>query len=369
MSLRKICFICIEIFGWGKYGGFGRATRTIARELVKREIEVFAVVPKRQNQKDFEIMDGIKVLGFDKYDLYHAKQLLSECQADIYHSEEPSIITYLAIKALPSKIHLITSRDPRNFKDWVQEALYPSGNSLQVLSNMLFENNILVSRSVRKADGVFYTAKFLKDKVIKKYSLKGNVKFLPTPVQIPKNTIIKSEHPTVCFLSRFDRRKKPELFFSLAESFPDVKFIAIGKSRDANYERYLKKKYSHIQNLEIPGFINQFETDKVSKILEKSWILINTSVREGLPNSFLEALAYRCAILSSVNPEDIVENFGFHVKNGNFTDGLRQLLTNDSWRTKGNEGQKYVSENYELNKAINEHINIYESLIAAKSNL
>jgi glycosyltransferase involved in cell wall biosynthesis len=369
MALRKVCFICIEIFGWGKYGGFGRATRVIAGELAKRGIEVFAVVPKRQNQKNFEILDGIKVLGFDKYNLLKAKELLVQCQADIYHSEEPSIMTYLAAKALPAKIHLVTSRDPRNFKDWVQETIYPSGNSIQVLSNLLFENNTLVSRSVRRADDVFCTAKFLKDKVAKKYKLKRSVKFLPTPVQIPKKPIIKSEKPTVCFVSRFDRRKKPELFFNLAKFFPDVKFIAIGKSRDANYERYLKNKYSHIKNLEIPGFINQFETDKVSQILEKSWILINTSVREGLPNSFLEALAHRCAILSSVNPEDITENFGFYVKHDDFASGLKQLLRNNSWLTKGEEGQKYVMENYELNKSIDEHINIYESLVAARSNL
>ena len=32
----KICLISVEIFAWGKYGGFGRATRIIGRELVKR---------------------------------------------------------------------------------------------------------------------------------------------------------------------------------------------------------------------------------------------------------------------------------------------------------------------------------------------
>jgi len=29
----KICLISVEIFGWGKYGGFGRSTRMIGREL------------------------------------------------------------------------------------------------------------------------------------------------------------------------------------------------------------------------------------------------------------------------------------------------------------------------------------------------
>jgi len=32
----RVCLISVEIFAWGKYGGFGRATRLIGRELAKR---------------------------------------------------------------------------------------------------------------------------------------------------------------------------------------------------------------------------------------------------------------------------------------------------------------------------------------------
>jgi hypothetical protein len=45
----------VEIFAWGKYGGFGRATRIIGRELVKRGYEVYAVVPRRPGQKPVEL--------------------------------------------------------------------------------------------------------------------------------------------------------------------------------------------------------------------------------------------------------------------------------------------------------------------------
>ena len=71
----KICLICTEIFEWGKYGGFGRATRIIGRELVKRGIEVFAVVPKRNGQKEIEILDGIKVFGFQNVKSISCKKI------------------------------------------------------------------------------------------------------------------------------------------------------------------------------------------------------------------------------------------------------------------------------------------------------
>jgi glycosyltransferase involved in cell wall biosynthesis len=359
----KICLICTEIFAWGKYGGFGRATRTIGRELVNRGIEVYAVVPRRNDQKDFEILDGIKVCGFHKYNPFSAIKIFTDIKADLYHSEEPSLLTYLAAKAMPAKIHLVTSRDPRNLSDWMQELRYPSDNIFQVFGNFLFENNFLVSHAVRKADRVFCTANYLEDKVKRKYHLKEKVEFLPTPIEVPQKEIIKSDFPMVCFIARFDRRKRPEMFFKLAQSFPEMKFIAVGMSRNKSYEQYLRKKYSHLKNLDIKGFINQFETETISSILEKSWILVSTAKREGLPNSFLEAMANNCAILSSVNPENVTQKFGYYVKDGNYIRGLRILLESDKWREKGELGRYYVSENYEMHKTISEHIRVYHKLL------
>lgn len=34
----KICLISVEIFAWEKYGGFGRSTRMIGRELVRHGV-------------------------------------------------------------------------------------------------------------------------------------------------------------------------------------------------------------------------------------------------------------------------------------------------------------------------------------------
>ena len=359
----RICLICTEIFEWGKYGGFGRATRIIGEELVMRGIEVFAVIPRRNEQKEFEILNGIKVLGFQRANPFYSKKLFKVCNADIYHSEEPSFLTYLAMKEMPHKYHIITSRDPKTTVDWIKEFIRPSHNKLQVLSNYLFENSFLVKKSVQNADKIFSAAIYLQSKTSKKYSLNGSVSFLPTPIKIPEKNIVKAALPTVCFLARWDKRKKPELFFQIVRAFPEIQFIAIGKGRNKNYDSYLRKKYSHLKNLTITGFINQFESNSLYEILGKCWILINTAAREGLPNSFLEALANKCAILSSLNPENVTERFGFHVKNNNFIDGLNSLLKNNTWRIKGEEGRVYVEEHYELNKAIKKHLSIYNSLL------
>ena len=79
-------------------------------------------------------------------------------------------------------------------------------------------------------------------------------------------------------------------------------------------------------NLDMRGFVDQFRSDDLSRILGASWIIMNTSAREGLPNSMLEAAAHRCAILSSVNPDGFAVEFGRHVEDDNFAAGLEWLL-------------------------------------------
>ena len=96
-----ICLVAVEIFAWGKYGGFGRATRTIGRELVKRGITVSAVVPRRADQGRIENLDGIQVHGVTLSDLLSGGRPYQRLDADIYHSQEPSLGTYLAQHAQP----------------------------------------------------------------------------------------------------------------------------------------------------------------------------------------------------------------------------------------------------------------------------
>jgi len=358
----RICLISVEIFAWGKHGGFGRATRTIGRELARRGEEVVAVVPQREGQKGVERLDGITVLGFPPMAPWRAADLLREADADIYHSCEPSLATWLAVRAMPDRRHMVTFRDPRDLRDWGMELARPSLNHLQVLHNFFYENNLLVRRSIRKMDRVFTIGHYLVPKVERMYRPTVKPEFLPTPVVVPPD-VPKAERPTVCFMARLDRRKRPTLFLDLVEKFPDVDFICVGKSRDARWDRHLRERYGHLSNLEMTGFIDQFGSTRHSEILGKSWIMVNTATREALPNSFLEAAAHRCAILSAVDPDGFASKFGFHAELDEFADGLRFLLEDDRWRSRGEGGGRYVQETFETEVAMEKHLAVYRSLL------
>jgi glycosyltransferase involved in cell wall biosynthesis len=363
----RICLISVEIFAWGKYGGFGRATRLIGRELVRRGHKVIAVVPRRPGQRTVEDLDGITVLGFSPWNPFAAAKLVRDADADIYHSCEPSLTSYLALRAMPYRRHIVTFRDPRNAHDWLLELARPSLNHLQVIHNYLFENNPLVRACIRRMDSVYTIGKYLEPKVQAIYGLKEPVRFLPTPVPIPTR-IEKSHQPTVCYVARLDRRKRPELFIELAAKFPQVRFLLAGQSRHKSWEASLCQRAGQLNNIDMLGFVNQFESNLHSEIFAKSWVLVNTATREALPNSLLEAAAHECAILSHVDPDGFASSFGYHATTDDFERGLAWLLEHNRWRERGRAAGAYVREVFEMDRAVDLHEAAYRQLLTRRPN-
>ena len=358
----RVCLLSTEIFAWGKYGGFGRATRTIGRELARRGLQVSAIVPRRPGQAAVESLDGMTVLGYPMRAPWQVGRLCRAADADVYHSQEPSTATWLARRAMPDRHHVVTFRDPRDWSDWRTELAHPSLSRLQVLANFLYEDNPLVHRAVRRADRRFCAAHCIQAKVVAKYRLDSAPPLLPTPVVVP-TMVRKAPQPTVCYLARWDRRKRPDLFFDLVARFPRVRFLAVGRSRDAAYDRAPRQRYGHLPNLELTGFVDQFGSQELSAILGRSWIVVNTAAREGLPNAFIEAAAHRCAILSEVDPDGFASRFGARAEAGDFAGGLAWLLERDRWRERGKRGYAHVRDTFELHQAMDDHLAVYDELV------
>ena len=114
----KVCLIVSQIFAYGKVGGFGSLSRLLGRGLLEAGVEVSAVVPLRKHQKPVEDLDGITVHGYPVRSLLFSGGLFRTIGADVYHSQEPSIATYIAMRAMPARKHIVTCQDPRTRHDW-----------------------------------------------------------------------------------------------------------------------------------------------------------------------------------------------------------------------------------------------------------
>jgi glycosyltransferase involved in cell wall biosynthesis len=359
----KVCLTCIEFFGDSIYGGFGRSTRFIGAELAKRGISVSIVVPRRApDRPDRYELDGMAVHQFTPHRLDKAVKILRAINADVYHSQDTSILTFLARIAAPKAAHILTFRDPMNRHDWAIETahvgMHPIGWSLY----RWFITNPLVAWAVRSMDARYCAAEFVIPKTQTLYLLPEPPEFLASPVHMPATTV-KAERPTVCFVGRWEGRKRVELFFDLARQNPGVDFIALGNNRDETKDKILREQCRSIPNLQLPGVLDQFSNPEWGRIMSRSWVLVNTSLREGLPTTFVEAAAHGTAILSHTDPDSFATRFGHCADEGHLNEGLAWLLTDERWRRLGEAGREWVAEHFATDRAIDAHLKAYASAI------
>jgi len=141
---------------------------------------------------------------------------------------------------------------------------------------------------------------------------------------------------------------------------PEVEFVAMGRSHDTATDTRIRRKYGGAQNLTCTGFVSEEEK---SSILERSWALVNTSIREALPVSFLEALAHETPILSGEDPDGLTSSFGYRVRDDDYGKELKDLLESGGWMERGRLGRRYVEEVHEVGKVVDRHIEIYEGVL------
>lgn len=374
----RICFITSEVFV-SRHGGFGKLVRIIGRELAKRGFDVYAITWAEPGMKKFMEIDGIKVLSYPytytshstlKHIVDYSKviPLIKRVNADVYMSIDCMVETYIAQKIMPDRKHIIWVQDPFPYERHDYKLLSQVDPLLKTRKfNVLkFGATLaLYRKAYRNADVILVQALyFYHFKLSRLFKISSDkVVYMPNPVEyIPReDDIQKCEKPTVCYLGRLDPVKRYWIVFELAKLFPDVEFFVIGKPSLAVYEELyntVMRMYKNLKNLHVIGFINGIEKFNV---LSKCWVLALPSIREALPLAFLEALACKCALLSSVDPDKLVTRFGYYAKQSDFAQGLKYLLSDNAWKRKGEQGHEYVKRVHALDKVINRLVKILES--------
>ena len=332
---------------------------------------MYVVTPRKAGQPPVERTDNLTILSYPSPPYTGLKSVLPYAglygmiDADVYHSEEPSLGTALAQAGAPRKRHLVTFQDPRNLQDWRVERAHERLSALALVRYYLryqWESG----RAARRADHRYCQAKCIIEKTRRMYRLPDSPGFLPNPIRMRERVCPKADRPTVCYVGRWDQRKRPELFLDLAAGHADVRFIAVGAClNDKARDRQLRERCRELKNVEAPGWLAERERGAV---LDKAWVLVNTSTRECLPVTYLEAGVHRCAILSHCDADDFASRFGFWARTGDLQDfeqGLSYLLAGDRWKEGAERAHEYVRETHEYDQVIDRHIETYERALAS----
>jgi glycosyltransferase involved in cell wall biosynthesis len=132
------------------------------------------------------------------------------------------------------------------------------------------------------------------------------------------------------WVANFVNNKRPLWFIELAKAFPQYKFVMIGSAYDVSLYAESEKLAEQLPNLLLLGYKTLFE---VNSYVNQSRILVCTSIIEGFPNTFLQALSVNVPLLSTVDPSGIIVNFQI----GEFCENLETmklkaaLMLNDNY--------------------------------------
>ncbi|MBI4387426.1 MAG: glycosyltransferase [Candidatus Omnitrophica bacterium] len=264
---------------------------------------------------------------------------------------------------------IIWLRDPRTLSDWQKvltvelEAKHIVKKSLPELEEQIMitkrsVQNLLSQAAVSNRRILFACkGKFLIPKMKEIFALPMLEPIhLPDPILPPSEEVQKSSLPRVLFLGRLDPVKRPWIFFELAKRFSKVEFFVAGRTHFPKIMNSIIGKYRHLSNLKFLGLVQGVEKQK---LLQSSWVLVNTSIHESLPLSFEEAFTCGTPVIAgNVNPDNLADRFGIfvgeHLGDGRdehaldaFSSALEKMIDDDNFRiNKGSAARKYAHETY-----------------------
>lgn len=341
----KVALLIDEFFGGAgtAFGGYGfLARKYIAKYIPNEDIQIDVLLGK--GKRKF----WAQHFHEDDVDLYRlprnkhmAQHWLKKQNYDIYRSIELTTDFVLKHETDPNKKLILWIQDPRPKYEWDEI------NTVKLFPESCYYNqkiyDLVHNWYEQKRVTFISQGYFLNSKAVDLYNLDKNVpiQYLPNPVDIDYSFDISSfpKKDKIIFLGRIESVKRGWLFCEIAKQLPEYDFYMLGQSfREKDKNSAIMKKYQDIPNLHFAGHVDGIEKENY---LKEAKILINTSIHEALPVSFLEALAYGTVLVSNRNPENLTSKFGIYVgevlgdgfdKVNLYVNAVKELMTDDKRR-------------------------------------
>lgn len=142
----------------------------------------------------------------------------------------------------------------------------------------------------------------------------------------PNKDWVKSGTFKVVWIGNLKQLKQPELFIQLAAELTeyDIEFRMIGRRDDSPWCRSLLERVSATKNIR---YLGELELDEVDAQLAAAHLLVNTSLYEGLPNTFIQAWMREVPTLTlNVDPDGVMTGSGIGQRAGSLANLRRTIL-------------------------------------------
>ncbi len=365
----RVGLIIDEFFGGAgtAIGGYGALARNyIARYLPNEWIEVEVLLKRGRKwftATEYEV-DGIRLYDLPKRHCC-SRWWLKKQKYDVYLSVDMVDDFVLKHTTNPDIRLLCWIQDQRPERAWkeiiasmtcIEEPCYYRANLYRTIHDWAVGGRI---RFVSQGHSLIPLAREL-------YDLPGDfpIGYLPNPIELDENVCFNlgQKKKQVIFLGRLEAAKRTWLVCEIAKRLPRYDFYMLGgfmRHKEDNERMLAPYMKGDIPNLH---WLGHTTGDEKSKVLRESRIMINTSIWEAIPISWLEALACGTLIVSNLDRENIPSRFGAFVGDlpGDGFDGIdrfipaiTELMENDQlFEKKARAAIKYAREEHNIDRFV-----------------
>ncbi len=367
---KKICFILPSFYKTNRGGAEIQVGFIIDKLLTNSSYKIFYIC--RFFRKS-DLVNGVTVFQlkpfslFRKYivwftDFFQVLYYLKKIKPDMIYCRVGT--AYVGIAAIYIKFmnkktrlifHIALQDDVEKFK-------------IKKYARILFDyiDKKFLEYGIRNANYIIGQAEYQNKLLKQNYKQECSI-IIPNFHPIPKKKEkAKKEYPIkILWVSNFKLIKQPEIFISLAKQFkkkyPYVKFIMIGR---AAKNSWMDKIIADINALPNLTYLGELALSETNNLFSASHIFVNTSLVEGFPNTFIQAMMRKSVIVSlNVDPDDILKNnnIGFHSKSfENLIRDVELLINDNTLRDKmAKRAYEYVINNHSLNN-VDKIIDIFD---------
>ncbi|MGE3181258.1 MAG: glycosyltransferase family 4 protein [Phycisphaerae bacterium] len=376
-ALPRVCVVNHNAYGQltnqptRHAGGAERQTAIAARWFAANGYEV-SVVVWDEGQQDNVVIDGVRVI----------KMCTPDAGLPIVRFVHPRWTTLnTALRRADADVYLYNRGDLGlgQLVRWCRrnrrKSLYFVASDVDCVAALpehkTSRERILYRYGVRNVD--YIVAQTSKQKRLLREQFDRDAVVLPMPSDYePAASLAGRSAPAatgteVLWVGRIADMKRLEWLLDLAEKFPAVQFNVAGDANnDSEYVRDLKKRAVEIANVALLGRLAQ---KQIRPLYERASLFCNTSVWEGFPNTFLEAWSVGLPLLTTFQPDDLVEREKLGWMSHSFEqlcDNMTHILSNpEEWRTRAANCWKYYCENHALHVAMSRYAEVACELATA----
>ena len=373
MIKPSICLVAHFAYGAisggrsGHVGGVERQTSLMAKWLVERGYRVSLVTWAENGDVDEEI-DGVHVIKTCRQDsgipilrFFYPRwsslnTALKRANADVYYQNCGEYVT--------GQVALWCRSHNRKFVYSLASDM-DADPELPVMKTM--RERVLYKYGLSHADCVIAQTQAQRKMLEDGFGISSRV--LPMPCAGPKVnediSALKKESMNILWAGRIQPLKRLELLLEVAELLPEVEFYVAGNADgDDSYTAPLLSKMEELSNVFYLGMVSR---ERMPKLYQNATLLCCTSEYEGFPNTFLEAWSFGVPVVSTFDPDNMLDslNLGVSIKNKqSLYDAIKKLSQSQGeWEKMSEDSRQYYLKNHSVDSAMARFAEVFEEVI------